>query len=126
MGKLKLHKSTRTAVKKYIEIRYSHWEPSAIKVYIQKVMGELSRRNGYPDEYPNNELAYRTKVKAFFARNQAFLDLHEKSSAEILAKQKAEKEHEEKISKLFDMDDKKRKALIRKHGGNVNSILNEV
>ena len=126
MSKINLKRDTKTAVNRYVAVRFSHFTDKELESYILKVKQELVRRNKYPDEYPNSEQEYQDKVKAFFARNQDFLTVHEKASKSILDKDKQKKRHEAKVSKLFKLKPEKRDALIKKHQGNVNAILAEV
>lgn len=125
--KIRIHKSTKDAISSYIDIRYSHWTEDERRIHKNKVGRELERRNSLPDEYgENSEQEYRDKVKAFFKRNQDFLDQHDKSVEGIRETERLNKAYEAKIEKLFKMPEKERIALIKKHGGIVNDALKEV
>lgn len=124
--KINIAKKTTDAIYRYIDIRYSHWTENERAIFRGRVGRELERRNGDPEFSGDAEKEYRDKVKAFFERNQDFLDMHNKSSEQILADQKKAEYHQKKLDKLFAMTDAARNKLVRKYKGDTAAIFSEV
>lgn len=108
----RLDPETYKACREYHDLRYSHWPDEAREARRAACVRQLK---ALP---PARHKLYRDQVAEFMAKNAHLLDEIEEARKQI--------QHNAETEALLQMPEERRDALLRKHGGNVNAVLDEV
>ena len=108
----RLDAETFKACRDYHDLRYSHWPDEAREARRAACVRQLK---ALP---PERHKLYREQVAEFMEKNGPLLTQIEEARKHIQADQRTEA--------LLQMPEERRDALLRKHGGNVNAVMDEV
>jgi len=108
----RLDKETFDACRQYHDLRYSHWPDDAREARRAACVRQLKNLP------PERQQLYREQVAEFMEKNGHLLTQIEEARKTI--------QHNQRTEALLQMPDARRDELLRKHGGNVNAVLDEV
>lgn len=108
----RLDKETFDACRQYHDLRYSHWPDDAREARRAATVRQLKKLS------PERQQKYRDDVALFMEKNGHLLTQIEEARKHIEANARTEA--------LLQMPEARRDELLRKHGGNVNAVLDEV
>lgn len=108
----KLDAATYRACREYHDLRYSHWPEHAREARRAATVRQLKTLP------PERHTLYREQVAEFMEKNGHLLTQIEEARQQI--------QHNQRTEALLQMPEQRRDELLRKHGGNVNAVLDEV